>query len=113
MRLVIPEQTRPGMVLAAPVTDRRGRLLISAETSLTERHVQALCMWGVPHIEIEGDEPLDDPQPAADPEAVAAIEQDVDARFRNVALDHPFVAGLRQYALTRAVADLAGRGRQA
>ncbi len=53
MRLSTKE-IEPGMVLAAPVLNRYGQILLGKGVTLTPRHVGILKTWGIPHITVEG-----------------------------------------------------------
>ncbi len=110
MALVTGDQVRPGMVVATEVTDRRGRLLIAAGSELSERHVQALRMWGVTHLEVEGDGFEDDSPVDEDPQVVAAAEQAVDAILKHNDPAHPFIAVLRKTAVKRQAEALSRGG---
>ena len=93
-----------GMVLAEDVVDHNGRLLIPAQTSLTERHIRGLKMWGVRRVGIvspEG-EPAE-AVPEISPEQRAAAERYVAYVFQQNAeqLDHPLVHTLREKAMNR------------
>ena len=99
MALVTGDQMRSGMVVATGVTDRRGRLLIPAGSELNERHIQALRMWGVTHVEVEGDEFEDDSPVADDPRVAAAAEAAVDSILKHNDPTHPFIAVLRTTAV--------------
>ena len=110
MALVIADQVRPGMVVATEVVDRRGRLLIPAGSELSEQHVQALRMWGVTHLEVEGDGFEDDPPVDEDPEVVAAAEAAVDSILQLNAPAHPFIAVLRKIAVKRQAEALSRAG---
>jgi hypothetical protein len=103
MRYVTVERAQSGMVLAAAVTDRRGRLLIPAEATLSDRHIQALQMWGIERIEVVGEEPAEPALPPLPPEEVARIEADVDARFTDEHRAQPFMRALRDCAVARAL----------
>ena len=104
MRSINVERAQEGMVLAGPVIDRRGRLLIPEGASLTERHVKALLLWGVPKIEVEGDEPGSEARAAPSPELLAKAEATVDQRFEVVGTGHPFLEQLKACAIERALA---------
>lgn len=91
------------MVLAAAVTDRRGRRLIPAEVELTERHIQALQMWGVPHVEVEGDSPDEPLATTLAPEVEERIRAEVDERFGDADRSHPFTSTLYDWAVNRAM----------
>lgn len=110
MPLVTGDQVRAGMVVASDVTDRRGRLLIPAGSTLSERHVQALRMWGVTHLEVEGDEPEDIAPIDGDPAVVAAAEASVDAILDHNDAAHPFIAVLRKTAVKREAEALSRGG---
>lgn len=93
------------MVLAAAVMDRRGRCLIPAEVALTERHVQALKMWGVAQIDVDSPG-LDDGGGASSlsPEESERVREEVTARFGGQPPQHPFVHALLEHAIARAEA---------
>ena len=105
MRLVTVEQTEPGMVLAAAATDRRGRLLIPAEVTLTERHINALRMWGVPHVEVMGGAP-ERRALSVSPEEAQRVSEEIDARFGDSDPEHEFITALRECATGRALGAL-------
>jgi len=101
MRFVTIEQARPGAILGAPVTDRRGRLLIPEGTHLSERQIDALRMWGVTHVCVEGRDPEAEPPRDLDPEALEEIRAEVEHRFMNTDLWHPLIAELFECAIAR------------
>lgn len=91
------DQARPGMILSADVLDRRGRLLVPSGSELTERHLSAFRMWGVPAVQIQGEAPP--PEEAELPEWVAAeVEAELTDRFRAAGGPHPFLDELRRLA---------------
>ena len=95
------------MVLAAEVTDRRGRLLIPAGEALSAKHLHALKMWGVAHVEIEGKGPA---EPAASPVDEATLRratEDVRELFSNCGLTHPLLAELHRISLERRAREMA------
>lgn len=110
MGLVTVDRAQPGMILTAAVTDRRGRRLIPADVELTERHIQALQMWGVPHIEVEGDGPEDTPQTSLPPEEEERIRKEVDERFGGADREHPFTSALYEWAVSRAMSGAGPAG---
>jgi hypothetical protein len=107
MASVSIDQTRAGMVLAADVVDRRGRLLIPAGRALSEKHVGALRMWGVDHVEIQGEHVEEGPATTVAPEQLAQAEQEVGELFRNASGDHPFLSHLRRVSAERRALALA------
>lgn len=103
MKLVAIEEAKPGMVLAEHVTDRRGRLLIPAEARLSQRHVEALRMWGVTHLRIEGGQGESNDLAEIDEHTLAEITSEVDQHFLDVDIEHPLMVALRACVLDRRV----------
>lgn len=102
------------MVLARDVVDGRGRLLIPAGNELTERHVAALRMWGIPYIDVEGDDVVEDGSASLAPELLEAAERLVAERFAIAGSQGPFLERLRAQAVIRTARSLDGRaGRKA
>ena len=101
------DQARPGMILATDVMDRRGRLLVPRGKELTERHLGALRMWGVPNIEIEGDDPESDGLAPIDAEVLGRAEAEVAEIFANAREAHPFLDTLRGLSVARRARDIA------
>ena len=111
MATVSVDQARPGMVLLSDVKDKKGRLLIPAGNELSDRHCQALKMWGVTSLDIEGDEPEGEAALVdVSPEVLAQAESDVDARFGENDMAHPFIASFRQIVVKRRAEQLAREG---
>jgi len=107
MGLIPVDRVEAGMVLQAAVVDLRGRLLIPAGKELSERHVAALPMWGVKHIEIQGPDPAVEAQPDVDPEALSSAESAVAAHFVNADGGHPFLIELRRVCVQRMAIEIA------
>lgn len=103
MRSISVEGAQEGMVLAAAVSDRRGRLLIPKGASLSDRHMHALRLWGIPQIAVEGEANGSESASAPSPERLAQAEAKVSPRFAGVGTDHPFLAQLRACAIERAL----------
>lgn len=99
-----------GMVLAADVRDRTGRMLLGAGSELTGKHLTIFRTWGVAEADIEGVDD-DDAAPAlpaeVDPAALAAAEEALRPLFRHANLDHPAMREiLRLGALRKTIHDL-------
>lgn len=107
MGLIAVDRATAGMVLHVNVVDLRGRLLIPAGKELSDKHVAALPMWGVTHIEIEGPAPEVVPELLVDPEMLARAESEVTKRFANAGPDHPFLIELRRICVERSAIELA------
>lgn len=106
MAWVTVDQAQAGMALAAPVTDRMGRLLIPEGAELSERHVNALAAWGVEGIEIESDEPPE-PEVEITPEIEAKARAQLGPVFVHAKSDHPFIEALLDLAVARRARELA------
>ena len=105
------DQATAGMLLVSDVVDRLGRLLIPAGKELTEKHVGALKMWGVTHVEIEGQGPAADAMADIDEADLAIAESEVAERFANAGPEHPFLNALRRACVHRVALDLSARSR--
>lgn len=101
MAFIDIEQAASGMVLAADVLDRRGRLLIPAGRALAQKHVDSLRMWGVERVDVEGETPRRDPPPHIPPAVLARATEETDTLFRNAGEDHPFLGALKKVAAHR------------
>lgn len=56
MALLVLDELRTGMVLAADATDLSGRVLLRAGTALEDAHLRMFRMWGLSGADIEGAE---------------------------------------------------------
>lgn len=107
------EDARAGMVLVSDVTDRRGRLLIPSGRELDEKHLQALRMWGISTVEIEGDEPSGEEEGALDPAYLGQARELLTDRLQNLPMDHALVLALVEVALPTLARDLSREAPQA
>ena len=101
MALVSVDHAEAGMVLAAAVTDRQGRLLIPEGNELSERHVQALKTWGITHVEVAGGEDASETFGAADAESLSEAAESLEDLFSRVDREHPFLVRLYDYCVNR------------
>jgi len=94
-----------GMLLAADVRDRNGRLLLKAGTELTDKHLHILRSWGTVEAEVEGgvDENHDGPKgaDAIDAELWAATAAEVSPLFCHTDLGHPAIKELLRIRIVR------------
>lgn len=118
MPILPAEKAKAGMVLAEPVKDRRGRLLLPAGKVLEERYLEALPMWGVTHIAVEGEAGGDDtaasqdPWATLEPWALAQATHELEELFAHANRSHPLLALLhRTRVLRRALALQEGGGK--
>lgn len=110
MSLVLLEQAQPGMVLAADVRDRQGRLLLPAGRELTPRVIESLRYWGLGSVEVLGEAPPPEAPEQHSPELLERARRETDERFRNAGWPHPFLEVLHGLAVTRRARELAERG---
>lgn len=107
----------PGMIVAAPVVDKKGRMLIPANMRLTALHIACLGRWGIDDVEIVVP---DDPAAAAEATAVKTrttvglvapservlrIEERLNTQFGDV-LDRPLMKELKTAVLRRLAAHV-------
>lgn len=95
-----------GMVLAADVHDRSGRMLLGAGAELTQKHLVIFRTWGVLEADIVGlgtDEESDQIPDDVDPLELAAAEQALVPLFRHANRSHPAIAELMRLAALRKV----------
>jgi hypothetical protein len=100
------DQVEPGMVLAAEVKDRTGRVLLAAGVAVTEKHLRIFKMWGVTEADVRGVAHAEVVARAAaqlDPDAVQSAEERMAVRFRHAPREHPAVQELFRLATMRAV----------
>lgn len=112
MARIVAEAARPGMILSAPVLDRRGRLLIPEGCELTERHIGALGTWGISHIGIEGSDGHMAGPLALDPAVVERATAEVAPRMGANDPDHPLIRALHAYAVQRSAERLRDRAEE-
>lgn len=105
MPLIDVANARSGMVLSADVRDRRGRVLIPSGKELKERYLSALPMWGITHVEIEGDEP-EPAEQEIDEATLARATQEVGRRFEHANRAHPAIEALLAVCVRRRAEEL-------
>lgn len=99
MWLLTPE-VAPGMVLAAPVKDGRGILLIPAGTCLEDRHVRLLDRAGINGVHVE-DLAAPDDDPALAKARWDSMASRLAPRFRLADRGHPVTAAVFDYCVRR------------
>ena len=110
--MISVDRAEVGMILTEGVTDLKGRLLIPAGKEITERYLECLPMWGVTHVEVEGEDDeeeevgLDD----LEPWALEKAEEAVGEHFSLSNPDHPFLAALYPICVGRRAAEFQREG---
>jgi hypothetical protein len=101
---ILTDNLMPGMLLAADVHDRNGRLLLGAGTELTDKHIYIFRTWGVIEADIIGTEENSDSHPftnVIDPDVWAAAETEIKPLFRYTDLTHPVINQLLYLGIMR------------
>jgi len=107
MGIITTADIRAGMVLAADVKDRSGRVLLSADTEITEKQIRILKMWGITEADVNGVAPAvggAGPLPGADADALARAEEETGMLFAHANAEHPAVKELMRLAVARMLA---------
>lgn len=105
MPLIDVANAQSGMVLSADVRDRRGRVLIPSGKELKERYLSALPMWGITHVEIEGDDPSA-PDEELDEATLEQASREVGQRFEHANRAHPAIDALLSVCVRRRAEEL-------
>ncbi len=98
------DDLKADMVLAAEVKARNGRILLTAGTALTAKHLGIFKTWGVTEADIQGVSKEDVTASVADnipPELYRKAEEAVRERFRHVDGAHPFMGELQRICIFR------------
>lgn len=95
------------MVLAEPVHDAQGRLLMPRDTELGDRHLRAFQLWGIMSVKILGPGSTEPEPPPISPENLARAEALVRERFRHNDLEHPLIAAIVRICVLREARRLA------
>ncbi len=89
------------MVLAENVSDLQGRLLVPEGTALTERHLRAFQMLGIPCLKVRGAGEEEAVAPVISPELRAAATTRLRERMQHQDLTHPAIIEIMQFAIER------------
>lgn len=100
------DDIKPGMILARPVRNRQGVLLLEAGARVTGKSIRIFKSWGVKEITIKGNR--SDSKGAAEDEDVQgqeSIEKQLKDKFSDV-LDDPVMVAIFKAASIRLMQDL-------
>ncbi|MCP4675035.1 MAG: hypothetical protein GY854_05920 [Deltaproteobacteria bacterium] len=92
MALIQTDNMEPGMVLAADVHNRLGRLMLQAGTHIEIKHIRVLKAWGVTEVKIEGSDQGEGED--LDSEELERVTEKARDLFFHTDLEHPAVAEL-------------------
>lgn len=103
MAIVKLEHVNSGMVVANNVKDRSGRILISINTELTDKHIRILKTWGIRSVEIvTADQKIEEELTInISAEQLTEAKNTVDMLFKNANRDHPVIKELIAFATQR------------
>lgn len=109
--LLAVDDLQPGIAVVEDVYDPQGRLLMSAGTELTERHLRACQLWGITRVRVRTEGlPAEAEAEGPTPGQIAQAELETRARFRNTDQTHPLMVELFRLCVIRAANRVAGRG---
>lgn len=114
MGVVALDAIKPGMVLGGDVKDRNGRILLTAGSEITEKHLRIFRMWGIHTVSVRDEIGEEGPQEEAseiDPVQFQVAEEKVKVLFRHHDLNHPFIKELFRLATLEYLAREEGRAR--
>jgi HD-like signal output (HDOD) protein len=90
-----------GMVLDRDVVDKRGRLVVPAGVTITDRHVNAFKVWGITEIVITSDDDAPASVGIVDEAQLRAIAEQFDDLFKLTDKAHPAIVEIRKVCLLR------------
>ena len=106
MGIINLEYIQEGMILAADIKERSGRVLLSGGSIITEKHLRVFRMWGITEADIKGietDELAANMAAQLDQHLLQEIEAQTRERFCRVDMDHPFIKELFRLLTIRQV----------
>jgi len=72
MKRMSVKESKPGMVLAQPITDQQGRTIVNAGTKLNALYISRLEKWGITEVIVADEAAAPAADAAADPAAAPA-----------------------------------------
>ena len=89
MRDLKIEDLKPGMILARPVRNHQGVLLLEAGVRLTKKNIRIFKSWGVPEVAIKGETgDSEDSTEVSEIRVMETVETQLKEKFTDV-LDDP------------------------
>ena len=104
MAMIPIDELQPGMVLAGDAVHTTGRTLLRSGVELTEKHIRMFKSWGITSADIAGVDRQSmqaDALDEVDPAALEAARAELELRFRNTDMNHPFINELHGLLLKR------------
>jgi len=99
------EDIKPGMILAQPVRNRQGVLLLEAGARITVKNIRILKSWGVKEIVIKGDRTDSKGAAVGQIPGRESLEKQLKQKFSDV-LDDPVMVEIFKAASSRLMQNL-------
>ena len=112
-------EIRPGMINAADVKDRSGRLLLAKGAEINDRHLRLFRMWGVTGVEIvEASEESTDAGSNASAVVVKGLsdlspedQAEIELLYKGADRSHPFIKQMISITVDRMAQRAEARGK--
>ncbi|MFC1481356.1 hypothetical protein ACFL6E_03810 [Candidatus Neomarinimicrobiota bacterium] len=104
------QNLKPGMVLAADIVENHGQVLLTAGSTVAEKHINIFKTWGISEADIENidaDEIAISESLEIDPELLSAAQERADKLFQFNNLEFPATKKLMQMFIKFEVSRLA------
>ncbi|MFW6179931.1 MAG: HDOD domain-containing protein [Desulfohalobiaceae bacterium] len=91
---IATQNIQPGMVTKQDIKDKNGRLILPQETSIEQKHIRMLKMWGIYEVDIEqeGEEPPQEPKASSlSKEQLKTAGKMIGPRYARTNTDHPCI----------------------
>lgn len=95
------DQLAVGMVLAEPLKNVNGSVMLPPGSAITEKHIRAMRMWGVLDIDIQGEAAptANERMPPANASDLAKAQAELQSFFAFADLDNPVMAEIFNQAV--------------
>jgi hypothetical protein len=106
------DELKPGMILAEPVYNQSGALLLEKDTSLTKRRIWMLKAWGIDKVSLKG-KPKEVGKTAIETELETkeTIEKELRAKFEDT-IDDPVMETIMKAAARQLQKSLSDKDAQ-
>ena len=106
------DELKPGMILAEPVYNQSGSLLLEKDTSLTKKRIWMLKTWGIDKVSVKG-KPKESGKTAIEIELEAkeTIEKELRAKFEDT-IDDPVMETIMKAAARQLLKSLRDKDAQ-
>ncbi len=103
MERVLLKNLASEMTIADDLLGRDGRLLLKVGAVLTEKHIRAMKIWGIPYAYIKVGEEIEADDKVAQQKAghTDTIPTELLGKFKLANMDHPLIKELFEQAVKR------------